>query len=103
MLEGASVDIIEISGGSYEQPKQIGADYLSINPERSEVRKESTIAREAYFLEYASNIRKAVSLPLMVQEALDQKKELKVLCKVIFVRLLGWDVHFVLIPIASRK
>ena len=66
MLEGASVDIIEISGGSYEQPKQIGADDLSINPERSEQRKESTIAREAYFLEYAKNIREAVSLPLMV-------------------------------------
>ncbi|MDA9979788.1 NADH:flavin oxidoreductase/NADH oxidase family protein, partial [Gammaproteobacteria bacterium] len=66
MLETASVDIIEISGGSYEQPKQIGADDLSINPDRSEARKESTIAREAYFLEYASNIRKAVSLPLMV-------------------------------------
>ena len=66
MLEGASVDIIEISGGSYEQPKQIGADDLSINPERSEQRRESTIAREAYFLEYAKNIREAVSLPLMV-------------------------------------
>ena len=66
MLEDASVDIIEISGGSYEQPKQIGADDLSINPDRSEERKESTIAREAYFLEYANNIRKAVSLPLMV-------------------------------------
>ena len=33
---------------------------------RSEHRKESTIAREAYFLEYAKNIREAVSLPLMV-------------------------------------
>ena len=66
MFEDASVDIIEISGGSYEQPKQIGADDLSINPDRSETRKESTVAREAYFLEYANNIRKAVCLPLMV-------------------------------------
>ena len=66
MFEDASVDIIEISGGSYEQPKQIGADDLSINPDRSETRKESTVAREAYFLEYANKIRKAVCLPLMV-------------------------------------
>ena len=66
MLENASVDIIEISGGTYEQPKLIGIDDLTINPERSEKRKESTIAREAYFLEYAQDIRKAVSLPLMV-------------------------------------
>ena len=66
MLESAGVDVIEISGGTYEQPKLIGVDDLTINPERSEQRKESTIAREAYFLEYAKDIRKAVSLPLMV-------------------------------------
>ena len=66
MLENEGVDIIDISGGTYEQPKLIGVDDLSINPQRSEIRKESTIAREAYFLEYAQDIRKAVSLPLMV-------------------------------------
>ena len=66
MLEDAGVDIIETSGGTYEQPKLIGVDDLTINPKRSEERKESTIAREAYFLEYAQDIRKAVSLPLMV-------------------------------------
>ena len=66
MFENAGVDIIEISGGTYEQPKLIGVDDLTINPKRSEQRKESTIAREAYFLEYAQDIRKAVSFPLMV-------------------------------------
>jgi 2,4-dienoyl-CoA reductase-like NADH-dependent reductase (Old Yellow Enzyme family) len=66
MLENAGVDIIEISGGTYEQPKLIGVDDLTINPKRSEQRKESTIAREAYFLEYAQDIRRAISLPLMV-------------------------------------
>jgi len=66
MVESAGLDLIEISGGTYEQPRLIGVDSISINPKRSEVRKESTIAREAYFLEYAKNIREAVSLPLMV-------------------------------------
>lgn len=66
MLEDAGLDLLEISGGTYEQPKLIGADHISINPDRSEKRRESTIAREAYFLEYAENIRKAVSMPLMV-------------------------------------
>ena len=66
ILEDAGLDLLEISGGTYEQPKLIGADHISINPERSEIRKESTIAREAYFLEYADQIRKAVSMPLMV-------------------------------------
>ena len=66
ILEEAGLDLLEISGGTYEQPKLIGADQISINPDRSEIRRESTIAREAYFLEYAKNIREAVSLPLMV-------------------------------------
>jgi 2,4-dienoyl-CoA reductase-like NADH-dependent reductase (Old Yellow Enzyme family) len=66
MLEDAGLDLLEISGGTYEQPKLIGADHISINPDRSENRRESTIAREAYFLEYAENIREAVSMPLMV-------------------------------------
>ena len=66
MLEDAGLDLLEISGGTYEQPKLIGADHISINPDRSENRRESTIAREAYFLEYAKNITEAVSLPLMV-------------------------------------
>ena len=50
MLEDAGLDLLEISGGTYEQPRLIGSDDISINPERSEIRKDSTIAREAYFL-----------------------------------------------------
>ena len=58
IIEAAGVDNIEISGGTYEQPRLLGLDNVSINPDRSEVRKESTIAREAYFLEYAEKLRK---------------------------------------------
>ena len=66
IFENAGVDLIEISGGTYEQPKLIGVDNISINPERSEIRKDSTIAREAYFLDYAARIRDTVKMPLMV-------------------------------------
>ena len=66
MLESAGVDNIEISGGTYEQPRLLGLDNVSINPDRSETRKESTIAREAYFLEYADKIKKNIQIPLMV-------------------------------------
>ena len=44
----------------------LGLDSVSINPERSEVRKESTIAREAYFLAYTEEIKKVIDIPLMV-------------------------------------
>ena len=66
IVESAGVDNIEISGGTYEQPRLLGLDNVSINPDRSETRKESTIAREAYFLEYADKIKKKIQIPLMV-------------------------------------
>ena len=65
-LEAASVDLIEISGGTYEQPHLVGLDDMSMNPERAVKRRESTIAREAYFLDYAQDIRNVFHGPLMV-------------------------------------
>lgn len=59
-LEEDSVDLLEISGGNYENPAMMiggrGADEI----------KRTTIAREAYFMDYAANIRKATTVPLMV-------------------------------------
>ena len=64
IIEAAGLDILEISGGTYEQPRLLGLDNLSINPDRSEKRRNSTIAREAYFLDYAANIKKTISIPI---------------------------------------
>ena len=58
MLSDAKIDLLEISGGTYEQPRLLGLDSVSINPKRSEARKVSTIAREAYFLAYTEEIKK---------------------------------------------
>jgi 2,4-dienoyl-CoA reductase-like NADH-dependent reductase (Old Yellow Enzyme family) len=66
MLSDAKLDLLEISGGTYEQPRLLGLDTVSINPKRSEIRKESTIAREAYFLAYTEEIKKVIDIPLMV-------------------------------------
>jgi len=66
LLDDTGVDVIEISGGTYEQPRLLGLDDVSVNKERSEERKPSTIAREAYFLNYAEKIQKAIKTPLMV-------------------------------------
>jgi len=65
-LNREGLDLLEISGGTYEQPRLVGLDDLTLHPEKSETRKESTIAREAYFLEYAKDIRAATTMPLMV-------------------------------------
>ncbi|SDW19959.1 2,4-dienoyl-CoA reductase [Albimonas donghaensis] len=57
-LETAGVDLLEVSGGNYEQPAMIRG--------RPDDRRESTIAREAFFLDYAAELRRSVSLPMMV-------------------------------------
>ncbi len=57
-MDAAGIDLIEISGGTYEAPAMAGV--------KAEKRKESTIAREAYFLDFADQIRKQVKCPLMV-------------------------------------
>ena len=64
-LNEEGLDLLEISGGTYEQPHLVGID-MGLNPERAEKRRESTIAREAYFLDYARDIRTVFKSPLMV-------------------------------------
>jgi 2,4-dienoyl-CoA reductase-like NADH-dependent reductase (Old Yellow Enzyme family) len=64
-LNEEGIDLLEISGGTYEQPHLVGID-MGLNPERAEKRRESTIAREAYFLDYAKDIRTVFNGPLMV-------------------------------------
>ncbi len=63
-LEAAGVDLIEISGGSYEQPAMMDMEGLEARHE--EQKRESTTAREAYFLDYAEEMRASVKTPLMV-------------------------------------
>lgn len=54
-LTAERVDLIEISGGSYEAPAMMGAA------------KASTVAREAYFLEYARTVAEiAADVPVAV-------------------------------------
>jgi 2,4-dienoyl-CoA reductase-like NADH-dependent reductase (Old Yellow Enzyme family) len=57
-LVEAGIDLIEISGGTYEAPAMSGANH--------DPQKASTVAREAYFLDFAKKVRTAVQVPLMV-------------------------------------
>jgi 2,4-dienoyl-CoA reductase-like NADH-dependent reductase (Old Yellow Enzyme family) len=62
-LNEEAIDLLEISGGTYEQPRLIGAegraaDAVPVRP--------STRAREAYFLDYAAALRPVARMPLMV-------------------------------------
>lgn len=55
-LENEGIDLVEISGGTYEVPAMVG----------SRRAKESTQQREAYFLKFAEKARVATRIPLMV-------------------------------------
>lgn len=62
MLEPLGVDLVELSGGSYESPAMTGrpAD-------------ESTQAREAYFLDLAKTLVKRGPVPLMLTGGITQR------------------------------
>lgn len=55
MLNPLGVDLIELSGGSYEAPAMQGR-----------TRDGRTLAREAYFLEFAKDIAAVARMPVMV-------------------------------------
>ncbi|KRP63563.1 NADH:flavin oxidoreductase/NADH oxidase family protein [Pseudomonas orientalis] len=55
MLNPLPIDLLELSGGSYEAPAMQG-----------EARDGRTLAREAYFLEFAEELATIARMPLMV-------------------------------------
>lgn len=55
-LSQERVDLLEISGGTYERAAMMGAGQ----------QRASTKQREAYFLEYAEQVRERASMPLML-------------------------------------
>jgi 2,4-dienoyl-CoA reductase-like NADH-dependent reductase (Old Yellow Enzyme family) len=63
-LDSANIDLLEISGGSYEQPKMMG--WEGMEPTFEKTVSASTKAREAYFITYAEKIAEKVKTPLMV-------------------------------------
>jgi len=63
-LEAASVDLIEISGGTYEQPALMGD--MGADDAQPQNVAPSTQKREAYFVDFAKAMQDAVTIPLMV-------------------------------------
>lgn len=63
LLNGERVDLLEVSGGTYEQPRLLG---VSGAADTAAPVRESTRRREAYFIEYAERIRRVATMPLMV-------------------------------------
>jgi 2,4-dienoyl-CoA reductase-like NADH-dependent reductase (Old Yellow Enzyme family) len=62
MLNDLQVDVVELSGGSYEAPAMQG-----------QARDGRTLAREAYFLEFAQSMMRVARMPLMVTGGIRRK------------------------------
>lgn len=63
MFNELAVDLVELSGGSYEAPAMQGQS-----------RDGRTLAREAYFLEFAQEVRKVANMPVMVTGGIRRKQ-----------------------------
>lgn len=67
------VDLLEISGGTYERPVMVTSAQR-----RAEAKKaDSTKAREAYFLEFAERARAVTKMPLMVTGGLRSSRAMQ--------------------------
>lgn len=71
-LADAGVDLLEISGGTYEQPRLLNLDGVEPIEEQSLAR--STLAREAYFVDFAKAMRQELSIPIMVTGGLRRRE-----------------------------
>ncbi|KAJ0413592.1 FMN binding oxidoreductase [Aspergillus carlsbadensis] len=72
LIVAAGVDFVEISGGTYEDPQMMQAD---TQPQQE--KSARTIAREAFFLEFARAIRHEIpDIPLLVTGGFRTRKGL---------------------------
>jgi len=65
-LSEEGIDLLEVSGGTYEQPRLLGYSGDAETASDVPAMRESTRKREAYFLDYAQTIREVCNCPLMV-------------------------------------
>jgi 2,4-dienoyl-CoA reductase-like NADH-dependent reductase (Old Yellow Enzyme family) len=63
MLNDTTLDLLELSGGSLEQPKVVG---IAVKDEGVDGARTSTAKREAYFVALAGAVRAVAKMPVMV-------------------------------------
>ena len=63
LLNHTSLDLLELSGGSLEQPKVVG---IAVRDEGDDTLDSTMVKREAYFVEFAGAVRAVANMPVMV-------------------------------------
>lgn len=92
VLDGLGIDLLEISGGSWENP---------VN--RRGEQKASTKAREAYFLEFAEKLRKEIEVPLMITGGFRSQTAMDEALKSGAIDVIGMARPFVVDPDFANK
>lgn len=91
-LDEVGIDLIEISGGTYEKPiMQLGTP------------KESTISREAYFLDFAKKVRELSKVPLMVTGGFRSLQGIESALSNNDLDFVGLGRIFAIEPLASKR
>lgn len=91
-LDSLGIDLLEISGGSWENP---------VN--RRGEQKASTKAREAYFLDYAEKLRKEIEVPLMITGGFRSQSAMDEALKSGAIDVIGMARPFVVDPNFANK
>jgi len=86
------IDLIEISGGNYENPIMMGAEV-----------KESTKKREAYFIDYAKKAQKLISTPIVVTGGFRSQSVMEEAVASGAIDMVGIARPFVLVPDLANK
>ncbi|WP_394822477.1 NADH:flavin oxidoreductase/NADH oxidase family protein [Pendulispora albinea] len=90
-LEHEGIDLLEISGGNYESPAQLGF----AAPEQ--------IARDAYFLAYAEELRRRTKLPRMLTGGL---RDVRIMSRIVdtnIVDIIGMARPFAVQPDIAKQ
>lgn len=98
-LEQAGLDLLEISGGNYEQPRMI--DFNRKDPLAAS-KRESTRRREAYFLDFVPKLRAKTILPIMVTGGFRSIEAMEQAVRDDGVDIIGLGRPMVLNPDAAR-
>lgn len=105
-LNDIGVDLLEVTGGSYEKPQMIGYERVSgdnrYSPEQN-VAVAKTLKREAYFLEYAKVIREVAKMPLMVTGGFRTRTAMENALSSGAIDVIGLARPFVVDPLIARS
>ncbi|WP_438313013.1 NADH:flavin oxidoreductase/NADH oxidase family protein [Sporosarcina sp. FA9] len=86
------IDLIEISGGNYENPIMMGANV-----------KETTKKREAYFIDYAKKAQKLISTPIVVTGGFRSQKGMEEAVANGEIDMVGIARPFALVPDLANR